>query len=433
MGGREKQAHLSETAAQVLGELLDRSHEVAPTDIPRVVDELSREMGLGHVGIFVIDETQTCLIPLIMPPRGGHGGISVDETLAGLCYRTTSLRMSGHDDGALELWLPLLNGVERIGVLHVRTTTLDGQTLHFCRLLASLVTLLVLTKGAHSDDYKRVQRSEPFSLPSEMVWAFLPPRTLGTDRVVSTAVLEPADELGGDAFDHSLIGEGLHTTVIDAMGHDLAAGLTSSVTMAGCRNARRNGAGLEELVSGIDRNIHEVFPDRFCTGVFGNLNLESGVWSWINCGHPTPLLIRDERLVPDALDRPPELPLGLGYLDEGRRVVQKTQLRPGDRVLLYSDGIVEALSKTGERFGLENFIDFLVRATAAGVTTYEVLRILMQSIIRHHGGHLQDDATILLFEWRDPDAPPSPDQNHEYRRGAPDHSHQAAATGMVSR
>ncbi|EST37556.1 hypothetical protein N566_12440 [Streptomycetaceae bacterium MP113-05] len=418
-GGKRSEIRLTEGASQVLADLLEQSHEVAPADIPKIVNDMSRELGLAAVGIFVIDEGQKLLVPLMRPSDGSRGALSVDGSLAGLCYRTTSLRVTGDPlGGGLEMWLPLLNGVERIGVLRVRTPTLDGPTWYFCRLLASLVTLMVLTKGAHSDDYRRAQRSEPFSLPSEMVWAFLPPRTLGTDRVVSTAVLEPAGELGGDAFDHSLIGNRLHTTILDSMGHDLAAGLTSSVTMAGCRNARRNGSGLEQLVARVDDSIHEVFPDRFCTGIFGNLELDTGLWSWINCGHPTPLLIREERLVPEALDSAPELPLGLGHLTGAKRHVQQVQLQPGDRVLLYSDGIVEALSSTGHRFGLENFIDFIVRATAAGVTTYEVLRLLVQAIIRYHGGVLQDDATILLFEWRDPKVPPSPDQNHEHWRGA---------------
>jgi serine phosphatase RsbU (regulator of sigma subunit) len=232
-------------------------------------------------------------------------------------------------------------------------------------------------------------------------------------------VLEPSGELGGDAFDHSLIGNGLHTTILDSMGHDLPAGLTSSVALAGCRNARRNGSGLEELVAGVDQRIQEIFPDRFCTGVFGDLDLDSGVWKWINCGHPAPLLLREERLVPDALERPPELPLGLGHLNGARRSAHEIQLHPGDRVLFYSDGIVEALSKTGRRFGLENFTDFIIRATAAGVTTFEVLRLLSQAIVGYHGGQLQDDATILLFEWRDPRTPPRPDQDHEYRHSAP--------------
>ena len=296
----------------------------------RTIDGLSRQIGLSHVGIFLADTRQTLLVPLTLPSNGGQGGLSIEGSLGGTAFRTTSMRVSADLDGELEVWLPLLNGVERIGVLQVRTPTLDSATLNFSRMLASLVTMLVLTKGAHSDDYSRAQRSEHFSLPSEMVWAFLPPRTLGTDRVVSTAVLEPADELGGDAFDHSLIGNGLH----------------------------------------------------------------------------------------NALERPPELPLGLGHLSGVHRRVQTVQLQPGDRVLFYSDGIIEALSKTGERFGLDNFIDFIVRATAAGVTTYEVLRLLIRAILRCHNGHQQDDATILLFEWRDPSVPPSPDQNHEHWRGA---------------
>ncbi|OEV13776.1 hypothetical protein AN218_02020 [Streptomyces nanshensis] len=411
---------MEEAAARVLSELLEQSHEVAPTGIPRLVSDVCQKYGLGEVDIFVVDEGQRQLAPLTLPVDDGRRGLSMDRSVAGLCYRTTSLRIAQDAEGQLEVWLPLLNGVERIGVLQVRPDHLDGARLRFCELLASLVTLLVLTKGAHSDDYRLAQRTERFSLPSEMVWAFLPPRTLGTRQVVCTAVLEPAQELGGDAFDHSLIGNRLTTTILDSMGHDLAAGLTSSVAMAGCRNARRSGHGLGDLVAGVDSRIHEVFPDRFCTGVLGDLDLDTGAWSWINCGHPAPLLIRHERVLPGALEREGELPLGLGHLTGAPRKVHHVQLQPGDRVLSYSDGIIEALSNTGERFGLHNFLDFLIRATAAGVTTYEALRLLIQAILRYHDGHLQDDATIQLFEWRDPESPGGPDQAYTsaYATGA---------------
>src|SRR6202012_2537094 len=135
--------------------------------------------------------------------------------------------------------------------------------------------LIVLTRSAHSDSLLRLQRTEPMGLPAEMVWAFLPPRTLKEARVISSAVLEPASQGGGDAFDHSLVNDTLHAIILDAMGHDLLAGLTSSVAMAGCRNARRSGRGLPETTSHVDQAIAETFAERYCTGIFARLALDT--------------------------------------------------------------------------------------------------------------------------------------------------------------
>jgi serine phosphatase RsbU (regulator of sigma subunit) len=245
-------------------------------------------------------------------------------------------------------------------------------------------------------------------LPAEMVWAFLPPRTLKSQQVVSSAVLEPAYDLGGDGFDHSLIEDGLHATILDSMGHDLLSGLTTAVAMAGCRNARRGGAGLQQLTDLVDHTLAEEFPDRYCTAIFAHLDLSTGELTWTNCGHPVPLLIREQRLVPGALDRPTELPLGLGALMDQPRQLHSYQLRPRDRILLYTDGVTDARSDNGELFGLDNFADFIIRATAAGEPADEVLRRLIHAILVHHNQQLSDDATILLFEWQPgPEHPPT--------------------------
>jgi serine phosphatase RsbU (regulator of sigma subunit) len=75
-------------------------------------------------------------------------------------------------------------------------------------------------------------------------------------------------------------------------------------------------------------------------------------------------------------------------------------LRPGDRVLLYTDGIVEARAPDGAFFGEERLADFVVRAEAAGNAPPEMLRQLMRSVMDHQAGQLQDDASIVVLEWR---------------------------------
>ncbi|MFF4758368.1 PP2C family protein-serine/threonine phosphatase [Streptomyces sp. NPDC001292] len=79
-------------------------------------------------------------------------------------------------------------------------------------------------------------------------------------------------------------------------------------------------------------------------------------------------------------------------------------LQPGDRLVLYTDGITEARTSGGEEFGIARFIDFLIRHHADGLNVPETLRRLIRGHLRHHGNHLQDDATILLCEWLGPHA-----------------------------
>lgn len=291
----------------------------------------------------------------------------MDRSSAGWAYRTVSPRVSEADDGLI-LWMPLVDGAERLGVLAVRTASLDRVRMRRSRMLAHLFAMLITSKRAYSDWLAARTRTATMRLPAEMLRAFLPPRTIGSSRCVSTAVLEPAYDIAGDAFDHSVAKNILHTMILDAMGHNLTVGLTTSVAMAAARNARRSGADLADVVGSVDQALAQWLPDSFCNGVLCRLDAETGILRWVNCGHPPPLLIRAERVLAQALDSPPQPPIGLAnQLAPAARQVHETSLEPGDCVLLYTDGVVEARDADGAEFGLDRFTDFIIRSSSAGL------------------------------------------------------------------
>ncbi|WP_217207026.1 PP2C family protein-serine/threonine phosphatase [Streptomyces sp. AC550_RSS872] len=367
-------------------------------DISTAVARCCKALGLQQAVIYLADLQQRRLIPL----TDVSSALPVDDSLAGWTYRTQSLRVE-ESEGGLTTWLPLLDGAERLGVLAVPSATLTPASLRRSRTLAALLAMMITSRRAYKESFVRRTRTEPMQLPAEMLRAFLPPRTIGTAHVVSTALLEPAYELGGDAFDHALTDTTLHAAVLDAMGHNLASGLTTAVSLSACRNARRTGADLPELVESVDEALSRWLPDQFCTGVLAQLDLASGVLRWTSCGHPAPLLIRDQRLLVDALEREPDPPMGLpSLLADSSRRTHEVALQPGDRVLLYTDGVTESRTRDGGLFGLEHFADYIIRATAAGELAPETLRRLIHSILDAQPGRLRDDATLLLFEWRPP-------------------------------
>ncbi|WP_053762587.1 PP2C family protein-serine/threonine phosphatase [Streptomyces sp. AS58] len=368
-------------------------------DLATAVARCTEALGLQHSVVYLADLQQRQLIPL----TDVACTLSVDDSLAGSTYRTQSLRVEESGTGGMTAWLPLVDGAERLGVLAVHSPALTPASLRRGRTLAALLAMMITSRRAYQDSFVRLTRTERMQLPAEMLRAFLPPRTIGTAHVVSTAVLEPAYDLGGDAFDHSLTETTLHTAVFDAMGHDLPSGLTTAVSLAACRNARRAGADLPELVKSVDEALARWLPDQFCTGVLAQLDLASGVLRWTNCGHPAPLLIRDQRLLADAMEREADPPMGLPSMLAGRtRQLHETGLRPGDRVLLYTDGVTEARTREGALFGLERFTDEVIRASVTGELAPETLRRLIHSILDAQPGRLRDDATILMFEWWPP-------------------------------
>ncbi|MFC4512474.1 PP2C family protein-serine/threonine phosphatase [Streptomyces ehimensis] len=379
-----------------LEELITEAQTALPFELPDLANRCAAALGLGTALIYLVDLQQQLLVPLdeALEP------LPVDRSPAGWAYRTVTPRVvdAGND---MIAWMPLIDGAERLGVLAVRTAALDGVRMRRSRMLAHLFAMLITSKRAYSDWLAARARITPMRLPAEMLRAFLPSHTIGSRRCVSTAVLEPAYEIAGDAFDHSVVKDVLHTMIIDSMGHDVSAGLTTSVAMAAARNARRGGCGLADIVGSVDQALAQWLPDHFCTGVLCRLDAATGVLRWVNCGHPPPLLIRAERVLEGAMDSPPQPPIGLaGQLAPATRHVHETTLEPGDCVLLYTDGVVEARDDDGAEFGLARFTDFIIRSSAAGQRPAEVLRLLIHAILDYQRNQLRDDATILLFEWR---------------------------------
>jgi serine phosphatase RsbU (regulator of sigma subunit) len=251
------------------------------------------------------------------------------------------------------------------------------------------------------------------SLQGEMIWALLPPRAFATEHVLLSAFLEPAYEAGGDGFDYSMLGDRLHVSLFDALGHNLSAGLLTSVCLASCRSSRRSGGSLADTVARADEAIVSQFGDyRFVTALLAELDIGTGLLSWVCRGHPAPLLIRGNRTVTE-FTRPPELPLGLSVVDQAaddsgdtnaeadivEATVHTEQLEPGDRVLFYTDGVTEGHTTGGAPFGVERLGQFVIEHTAAGTAAPEMMRQLNHEIMDHQSGELRDDATVVMVEW----------------------------------
>jgi serine phosphatase RsbU (regulator of sigma subunit) len=131
------------------------------------------------------------------------------------------------------------------------------------------------------------------------------------------------------------------------------------------------------------------------TAVLGELNMGTGVLRYINAGHPAPLLLRAGKFIRE-LPGGRRLPLGL---DDTRDHIGTEQLEPGDRLLLYTDGVIEARDARGDMFGVEALIDHAERHAAAELPAPETVRRLARAVAAHHGGPAADDTTLVLAEW----------------------------------
>ena len=393
-----------EAITELLLGLLRRTHLSAPAELAEVVADQAASIGAQDVVLYVIDLEQRKLVPLPSPAAATAGAQpqSVGGTIAGRTFATTTVLTTSSENGDRQrVWLPLLDGTERVGVMEM---SFDGaevaqRTIEVCERYAHLVAALVVTKGMYSDVFEVARRRGPVTIAAELARTLAPPLVFATDGLSVAGLLEPCYDNGGDALDYAVNGRTLHVGVFDAMGHGLAAVGAAAFAISAYRNSRRGGRDLLETHAAMDQAVEEQFPDpRFVTALIAELNLDTGDLGWISAGHPPPLLIRHTRHA-RTLNAQPAPPLGSG-LSGSPPMVSHTSLEPGDLLLFYSDGLTDARDPDGERFGTEGLSRFIEREAAAGQPAPETLRRLRQALVGHQQARFDDDATALLIEWR---------------------------------
>jgi serine phosphatase RsbU (regulator of sigma subunit) len=215
---------------------------------------------------------------------------------------------------------------------------------------------------------------------------------------LATRYRSASDEslIGGDFFEvvHSLYGDRIIVGDVSGRGVE-AMGLAAAVRRAFIEAAATE-PDLREVARILDRTVQEredSSEEEFATALLVTLPVGAGEGLHIvNCGHHEPICMRDgtcTRLTPSRR----ALPLGF----DGDRVEFHYTFDVGDRVLCFTDGIVEARNASGEYFPLEEAFC----AVSTGETLDGSLGRLLVEMTRHTGGLVGDDIALLVFERRD--------------------------------
>ncbi|MEY9874460.1 hypothetical protein ABH931_003960 [Streptacidiphilus sp. MAP12-33] len=394
----------------LLGQLLDQARGMPPQLVAPLVAEAARAVGGRDVSILLPDYGQVMLVPL--PGRGLVAGdpVPIGSSPAGEAFLRTTTVESPQAEG-IRMFMPLPDG-DPGGVLAVTLADVNDDDRALLRRLAALVADILTTKNGYTDQFARARRRAPMSLAAEIQWSLLPPLAMTTPQVSVAGILEPAYDIAGDSLDYALDDDILHLAMIDAMGHGLNAAVLATVAIGAYRHARRAGVGLAELYAYMDAAIDQQFgPDHFVTAQMMRLNVGTGDLEWVNAGHPAPLLIRGHHVL-QTLDSPGTLPVGFGG---DTPQISRRRLRRGDRVLFYTDGLVEEHRAGGELFGEQRLIATVERVGPRGGSVRAMVRSLSDALMEERGGATTDDASLFLVEWHG-DAVKQPDATAEVDR-----------------
>jgi diguanylate cyclase (GGDEF)-like protein/PAS domain S-box-containing protein len=221
---------------------------------------------------------------------------------------------------------------------------------------------------------------------------------------------EPSQVVDGDFSDVRR----LHTNSFDVLvGDVMGKGVGAALIGAGVRSAYHQVLADLQVVkpfgtllptpAEIINELHRVLTPRltelssFVTLALYRFDLEAGTLTYVNAGHTHGLLMgagQDNAVLVAGENLP------IGVLPDEVYVEASVPIGPGDSLLIYSDGITEACSPTGEQFGQERLLGAFAAGRAAALTPFTALDSLQQTLNVFTGGApAQDDQTAILVEW----------------------------------
>lgn len=362
--------------------------------------ELGRMLHATEVSLLVANLSGTAAV------RMSHVSATEGGTADGRNERTEPLSLDGSvhhqvltgqeqhvepHDGGWRVLVPVTERGDAIGILELTVPREpDAETLRYLRSSAHALAYTLIASRRHTDLFDWAQRDVPFSLAAEIQRRLLPDSfTVEGGPFTLAGWLEPAASVGGDTFDYSIDREYLYASVTDAMGHSIRAALLATLTVGSLRNTRRSVASPREQADAANSALLEgAAPDEFVTGQILRIRLADGAVDIVNAGHPLPYLLRAGAAA--TVDLAPGPPLGIG---PHAYETQRTDLQPGDRLLIVTDGFLE-------RNGSLAIGDILMQS--ADQHPREVVRELARNVLDATGGDLRDDATVLCIDWFGP-------------------------------
>ena len=300
----------------------------------------------------------------------------------------------------------------RLSITPIRNS--DGAVTHFLGIQSD-VTARRRAEDALKESNRKLAGANrsikrDLEIAAQIQRGFLPDSDLRLPGLQVAWELHSCEELTGDTLNAASFDERYSEFyVIDVSGHGAPAALLS-VTLNHWLSPAANRPGLSGLLSGtsapdalptpvaVVEALNRQFPyneetNQFFTLVYGVYDSSKRRFSFVSAGHPSPIQVRPdgESIVHDLHGFP------VGVVPDPGYEMTQLDLRKGDRILLYSDGLIEALDDKQEQYGVERIREVMER------TRHETLRrsvsLLADSVKQWSGGtQFEDDVSLLAFE-----------------------------------
>lgn len=338
------------------------SRRVMDQRVAMLIPNVFEDAGLrGRQSILATGVRSALCAPLWLSPRVGTA-----EEVIGLVYADTQEAAQKFTEDDLEILTAFANiAASKIESARLIEENIEKERLESEMRTAAEIQLSILPKDA-----------------PQVPWCEL------------TGESRSCDAVGGDYHDFHWDGKQLSLAVADVSGKGLGAAMLMTALRAAVHAHWRDPA-LGAAVARINRTFFENVPmDRYATCFFGRFDPEAGRLTYVNAGHPPPLLVRARGNAEMLAEGGP----GLGLFDAAEFTLGEVAMAPGDSLLVYSDGVSESWPTSAEA---EDHLVEMARSYTAvpvGALRNEVLA----AVERRHGGIRTDDCTLVILRWSPP-------------------------------
>ena len=297
--------------------------------------------------------------------------------------------------------------METIGVLYVDSQNIAAQLsntqIDALETLASEAAMAIYNARLYKESQEKRRLDEQLALARDIQQALLPEPNKKLPFVLVCSQNIPCYEVGGDYFDYFDLEDGrLGFALGDVAGKGMSAALLTAMLQGIFSAQTLFNLPPSEILSNVNRHlVRRGMGNRFVTFFFGILD-PNGKCTYTNAGHNPPFYLGRDGSVRELT----EGGMVLGLFPTAQYECGTVYLRPGDHLVLFTDGVIEARNKKGDEFGEERLLSLLQKNARA--TVPEILTRLREAVEEFSAGTPQhDDITMMVLGFQETESAPS--------------------------
>ncbi len=285
-----------------------------------------------------------------------------------------------------------------VGVIHIYSSelhTYDKFEIECLKAIASQAASAIINAQLYQEALEAERMQRQLKLAAEVQRRMLPKRPPSLPRIEIGSIYEPTYLVGGDYFDFLELSKGrLAVVIADVAGKGIPASLQMASLKATLRAYADQAPDLPTLVKMTDQVFRrESLSGEFATLLIGIIDPTKGIFEYVNAGHYPALLVRNAIIEQQKVSGP-----ALAIFDNPEFVPYTVEMKPDDKIILYTDGFIDAMNFDQQCFGLDRLMSSIRKY--APFSAQKIVDNIVWDVRRFVGLATQsDDMTMIVIKY----------------------------------